>query len=148
AAHDDELDEDDDRAQSSEGFVSVTIPTDFPEMRFNPLGVSRAIGPEWGREIPNERGFAPASEPFDFTAHVDETRDKVIDTITYELACMGGFSMDETLATLGADDLDAAKVLIGLEQKFELGHGGIDDHEITKDSTVNDILSVVLKKLG
>ena len=104
------------------------------------------IGPDGGVRWPRSAVPVPPAD-LDFGEFMDDIRNRVIDCITNELACIGGFSMDETLQTLGADELDATCVVMALETTFDLGTGGIGDDEITIHSTVGEIVALVASKV-
>lgn len=106
----------------------------------------RMIGPDGGVRWPRSAVPVPPAD-LDFGEFMDDIRNRVIDCITNELACIGGFSMDETLQTLGADELDATCAVMALETTFDLGTGGIGDDEITIHSTVGEIVALVASKV-
>jgi acyl carrier protein len=133
---------DEEETPEFEGTVPAPVKSglhfDIESLRVNtPM---RAIGPVWGFETT----YSPPKADFDFTAFVNAIREGVRDTIRETFDYREMFVFAETLERLGADELDAAKLVIALEDRFDLGHAAIGDDQITKDSTIDDVIGVVM----
>jgi acyl carrier protein len=132
-----------------DAILSEMKPISSPGFSFDVEGVRaiatrRAIGPVWGFETV----YSPPKADFDFSAFATAIRDGVTEVMFNVLGSGVGLALKADpktiLADLNADELDVAKLVIALEKWFDLGHAAIGDDQITMNSTIDDVIGVVM----